>query len=257
MMSTPSKIELMRYADGEMPPAERHAVSRVLEQDPDARALVDMFRWTALKVREAISAIDFEHVPLRLRRVLLGAPKVVELPRRKPRIGVIVQLAACLAVVCLAAVWGSTLLDRPNSTDWTKPMLSLGPIEATSALGRALNELTQKQGVDIGHFRLFGVAMFEDKFGNQCQEVDVFQPARQHVPHAVVVVCRGTQGWDLVGAIHTAPALNVANPQYAGDGAQAHAAIAGVLTMLGAQGRTTLAEDRMMPTHTGGETEKK
>jgi hypothetical protein len=238
-MKRPDDEVLMAYADGELREAERRRVQEYLRTDEAARQTVEMFGWTSRVVDDAMAGVDFEDTPERLTRALNKKKKTSFWAEGwlMPALPAYPMQIAAFASIAVAVLCWSILIDRPGEK---LPTFALGAVEPSSGLATALDRTIDDGQVQFGSYRLTGVVKFDDKFGNLCQELDVFSEAVTGVPSAVLVACRSRHSkWDIVGALHTQPANQSAASNYVLNEVQAHEALGGILSMMGARQRTT------------------
>lgn len=243
-MKRPSDEILMAYADGELKGAENKSVRTFLRSDASARRTVRMFRWTALIVDEATGDVDFEIIPRRLselfgRRIPRPVQRYMRWPTR------LMQAISASIILAVAMIWAVVIVDRPIIDGLPADAnFALGKVSESSLLAAAFERSFNSERVEIDGYRLVSVQRFEDKFGDLCQELEITTADMTMPPAAVVVACRrGHQDWDIVAALHTKPTrLRATADAYVTDGAQAHEAVVGILTMIGANQRSTALE---------------
>src|SRR5690606_3777330 len=112
-MSEITRDQLMAYADGQLPPVERHSVETYLAGNPGAASDVDLLQRQSDAIRTLFGAVGAETVPPRLKPHRLDA----ELGGRRRRHWGRAAVAVLLVGLGLGAGWlARPLLDaRPAS----------------------------------------------------------------------------------------------------------------------------------------------
>jgi hypothetical protein len=266
-MIRPTDETLMAYADGYLDRESRHAVERHLVADAVARRTVRHMTMVKLLTQEAYGEHDFtagvDRLADRIRRmpVARSACAVPAPPRRlhvdfswltgaltfAAPVGAGMAAGMLATFVTLAVV--APHRSVPGAGTGAGVDLALGTVPPTSPLARALDAASRPVADAVGgdvmrpasspFAQYQPVAAFKDKFGNDCMEIDAFPSASAQVPSAVVVACRGPDAvWAVQGAVSTKAQRAETRP-YVEDATQAHDAMSGILSLLGATQRTS------------------
>lgn len=232
---------LMAYADAALRGEERRLIEAALRQDSCARRRVALFRLTADLARHAFAEPMWRDPPLRLVDTLLVSklelrvkkaawPQLTLYPGKSWRP---VALAASIAAIA-AALGSYVMLLPPADHD-----VSLGPVKQGSTLAAVLD--TYQSGLTGTNAQFALVATLKDNRGNACLKVDVFDQRPAAVPSAVLVACRDeSRRWIVVGAVRPKSVDSArVEPYYVPTDDAAHAALAGVLNMIGATQRAS------------------
>jgi anti-sigma factor RsiW len=243
---------LVAYADNQLSDDMRRAVEHVLLVDSEARHTVALFKLSACHVRQSIEGIDFSGVPAWF--VALLAPKDARWSRdwvtkslrtgKWPIIGV--AMAACLVLAVAIATEG-TIVDRGEGP--SQRLAVLGEVPRASVLAEALDHLvlTGVEWTGPDRSRATEIASFRDRFGNQCREVELFSARDSDVPAQVLIACRGrSDRWAVVGAVANEVAGAPVDAHYAISEEAARSSLDSILSLLGAQQRTSAAERKTM-----------
>jgi len=145
-MSRFSDETLMAYADGALPPAEAAEVGAALENDAEARAVVESFRSTATLARAAFADMAAEPVPDTLVRTVLGteapAASVTNFtPARKARPPLWRSMLPLAASIVLALGLVAALFLRQSAPVLQGPVMALGPVPSGAALAEIVGAL--------------------------------------------------------------------------------------------------------------------
>ncbi len=125
----------------------------------------------------------------------------------------------------------------------------LGKVPPTSSLADALHHIAQTGGAWTGpdHWRATEIAAFRDRFGNECREVELFSAPDGAVPAQVLIACRGAaEQWTVVGAVANEVTAVSRDAYYVPTEREARSSLESILSMLGAQQRTSAAERKTM-----------
>lgn len=247
---------LVAYADNQLIGEKRRAVEHVLAVDEESRHTVALFKLTGYHVRLAFAGIDFTGVPAWFDALFrsngnpaAGARKNCgRMFSRWPKFNL--ALAACLLMgICIGSL---TSTGKPVS-DRSERLVALGELPAASALATALDHVAETGADWTGpdRWRATGIASFRDRFGNECREIELYAALGGEVPAQFVVACRGgADKWTVVGAVTNqvsgAPVSNSAiEAYYAPTEEEARSPLESILSMLGAQQRTSTADRKM------------
>lgn len=178
-MTRPDDLQLMAYADGELPPEETATVEAWLARDPQARATVAAYRESATLVRAAFQSGSEAELPPALEAAVRragAADKVV--PFRRPSPGrwlpstrQLLPLAASLALI---AAIGGLWLGREAPGDSLSVALATVPAGAEASI---------EDGTSL---RLRATFQLAD--GRWCREFERIDAATE----AEGVACRGS-----------------------------------------------------------------
>lgn len=246
---------LVAYADAQLRGEELRSVQRQIANDSGAQRSILLFKLTGQYVRQVFAEIDFSGAPSRLaanierpqrRHVLAKLPSKVS-PRGRLNswhLGVPLAASIFLAVgVGIGARWHESSIG-------SHPATTLGVVSPTAYQALAI-EKANHTGVEWtapDGTRVVDIADFKDRFGNLCRELELYTPANQEIPAELIVACRtGAGNWSIVGAVSTAAATQSGHSFYVPSEDQARSSLDSVLSMLGAQQRTSAAE-RKYPT---------
>lgn len=164
---------LMAFLDGELEGAERDAVERALQDDPDLRAKLDMQQRLRSTLKDHYDPAATEEVPERL-LALLGATaerddeKVVSLSavRERKRSPVWRNFGAIAATLAIGLIAGHLIPQRASGPFATQN----GVLVAQGGLADALEtQLASAQGADTA--TRIGVT-FPDREGRLCRTFD-------------------------------------------------------------------------------------
>jgi len=252
-MTRLSDETLMAYADGTLDADTHRKVERQLMRDAAARHLVHLMSLVRVLVQTAYGERDFTSGSERLIRTIEGAGARVA-PKRSsgPKLSLALLLggsavgAAMAASLATALVLDSGLVRSDGDAD----ALAIGPLARRTELAQALERMENPASLPYrtgsAHFQQ--VAAFKDKFGNACHEVDAFTPGQFRVPNAVLVACRvPDDGWRLVSIVSTRPGSPGRSRLYVDSENEAHQALTGILSMIGATSRTTAIDTEIRP----------
>lgn len=241
---------LVAYADNQLTSANRRAVEQVLAVDPEARHTVALFKLSALQVRQCFDALDFGGVPSWFKILMARTDQcdprnaAVQSARKFPKFGV--AMAACLV---FGALIGHVTRTQPVPEAGSSGLSVLGDVGRGSVLEEALNHVAQTgtewTGPDLWRATL--IASFRDRFGSECREVELHSARGGAVPAQVFVACRGASSrWTVVGAASNEVMTAPINAYYVPTEGEARSSLNGILSMLGAQQRTSAAERKTM-----------
>lgn len=275
-MTRPSDETLMAFADGALPPDEHARVAALIDNDPEARATVELYRRSSSMVRGAYddalrapppaTIIDMimrepavTPVATTVENVAHGSPgtgataegKVVPFapraPRRLPAPGYRVPLAAALALtVGLATGWSLGGIRGPDAGGVA---LGVGAVPAQSRLATLL-ETKPSYAPLISDFngtphQVMVVATFSDRLGRNCREVEVAKPDQSGQVAGLAVACRQPSGqWSIEGAslVASAPESTAVKPA---SGLRL-GPVESILQGLGASGALSPAEEKAL-----------
>jgi hypothetical protein len=243
---------LIAYADNQLSGDARRAVEHVLAVDSEARHMVALLRLSAWHVREVFDAIDFSGVPVWL-DALLGRDGTSRTDGRQPGARRVRQwpklgfaLAACLV---LGLSIGSVATVERSGHDHEQKLAVLGEVPRSSILAEALDHVVETGGAWTGpdRWRAAEVARFRDRFGKECREVELFSAREGDIPAQVLIACRGaTHRWTVVGAVANEVSEAPVYAHYVASEDEARSSLDSILSLLGAQQRTTAAERKTM-----------
>ena len=149
---------LMRYADGELSPAEARRVDEALKDDSDLRSRLAVFTSTASMVRSAFPIDEDEPIDPRLIAAITAPPR----QRRLWQVGV-PAMAASLALVVGLGV-GSELLNNSGGSG------GLPSLDGEAGFQQAME--TQRSGATLvtASGDVTPVLTFQDENGQYCRE---------------------------------------------------------------------------------------
>lgn len=221
----PTDEMLLAYADGTLSAEEAALVSRMLESDPQSRALVESLRRSGLLAAEAYAYVLDEPVPERLVATVLGAAparpggEVVSLEARRARRSWAHPALSAMAAALLLSLGTFTgfLVGQRQEGPADHVQLSLGKLPAKSKLAQLLETRRSNDPVTIGGVHgetpreAMIVGTIRDGAGRVCREIELISPEQSGpggaLPGAVAgaIACRGKDGrWSVEGAVQIA-----------------------------------------------------
>jgi hypothetical protein len=243
---------LLAYADNQLSGDAHLAVEQVLAVDADARHMVAILRLSSWRLRQYFDAIDFTGVPAwfdtlmkqdQIKPVdgwLRREPRV----RQWPKLGL--ALAACL--VLGIAIGSTTNLNRPGDENQRR-LAVLGDVPHSSTLALALKHVSEtgREWKGPDRWRATEIASFRDRFGNECREVELFSARDGVIPAEILIACRGgADRWTVVGAVANEVTESPSKAHYVASEGEARSSLDSILSLLGAQQRTSAADRKTM-----------
>lgn len=188
----PTDEELMAFADGALDAASMERIARLVANDPELAATVEMYRKSAERVREVRDALDAEPVPDALRQSIetmiasstsptetLARPpaeNVLSFRPRQPaaspprqRVWAMPMAAALLAVV--GGVVG--YMAGRDVTGSAAPSLAAVGEALPAAVGSVLASSASGSEVTLAEGRLRMISTVRSKSGNLCREFEL------------------------------------------------------------------------------------
>ncbi len=242
---------LVAYADNQLNLEKRRAVEQVLAVDPEARHTVALFKLSACQVRECFNRFDFTGIPGWFDALSYhtdhnrkaGRSEFAMRLRIWPRLAV--AAAACLVV----GVAVGQLVRQHQPASMATGLAILGELPRTSVLADALDHVAETGADWTGpdRWRATEIASFRDRFGNECREVELYSARGGVVPAQVFIACRGSSArWTVVGAVANEVTARSYDDYYVPTESEARSSLDSVLSMLGAQQRTSAADRKTM-----------
>jgi len=213
---------IVAYVDGELDAAHLREIETLLENDPEARALADAFRQSALLAKQAYAGMENEPVPARLidtvmkiappagAEVVAFAPKSARAPIL-PTGGLrraLMPLAA--SVVALMAGFSGGMLFQADRGGPAAIQPASAPVPESeelfeSALIRALAigqrnipvPYRNSQAGELGRVTLLGPAG-NSSFAVACEVFERQVTAGQTPATSRGIACRSGKGWDFM-----------------------------------------------------------
>lgn len=187
-MNSPDIEQLMAYADGELDPVQAQAVERLLQDDPEARAIVERFRQTREQLAPGLDPLLDEPVPQRLIDAIRQHPGPA--PAAEPLATPPVARPAAndrwywpsLATAASVALVVGLVAGR-----WWGDGATAGP----DTLAQALQTLPSGQVLRAGATQVMPLASFRAADGQVCREFE--QSAQGRQTHGIA--CRDGQQW--------------------------------------------------------------
>lgn len=229
-MDRRTETEIAAWLDGELAPEDRARVGRLIETDPEARALAERLSRNDALLREAFAAPLQEPVPQRLASALRDPPaepegRVVRLADRRRTVWRPAAMAAGLALV--VGFGAGAALNLGGGVE-TVGGLAVGA--ASDPIAAALE--TARSGEALADVR--PLASFETDAQGVCREFETLGPGG--APAGQGLACRNAEhGWRVLVAADIGPEA-AAEPDgaFAPAGGAATDATSSVLDALGA-----------------------
>lgn len=188
-MKTHDIEQLMAYADGELDPLQTQQVERLLQGDPEARAVVERFRRTRAHLAPGLDPLLDEPVPQRL----------IDAIRQHPGAPVAAATPATALPVARAAAndrWYWPSLATAASVALVVGLVAGqwwggGASADTGALAQALQTLPSGQVLQVGATQVMPLASFRAADGQVCREFEQSAHGRQ----AHGIACRDGEQW--------------------------------------------------------------
>lgn len=242
---TPFRDEiLVAYADGELSEEMRQAVDQVIKTDIETLRTVWMFERTRDYVRRAFFELDFKAARPWTKRLgqNSGKSSAAALWRIAKPFHVL-PIAACALLAVLA---GRMHFQGEGSAD---ALTALGPLTPSSRLNDAFDRISVS-GAEVQlprDRRLVAIASFQDRFGQDCREAELYDAVSHSIPAQLIVACRSqAQFWSIMGAVSINVPSSRIRATYVPSEEQARTALDSVVQMLGGQHRTTSADRKIL-----------
>lgn len=221
----PTDEMLLAYADGTLSAEEAARVSRMLEDDPESRGLVESMRRSGVLAAEAYAHVLDEPVPERLVAAVLGASAArpsgdeVSLEARRARRTWAHPALTAMAAALLLTLGTVTiyLVGQRQQGPVDQGQLSLGKLPAGSQLAQLLEARRSNDPVTIGGAHgdapreAMIVGTIRDGAGRVCREIELISPGQSGAGSASpggvagAIACRGKDGrWSIEGAVQIA-----------------------------------------------------
>lgn len=252
----------MAFADGALSSEERIAVERLLENDPEARRMVAMFKETRALAREAFEipadAPALAGLAERIRAHPTssaaqatdeGGGRVVSfdearrartaaINRRPQSIAWAASIALLVGVGCGLLIGRVGLPSMPAGKE-----LALGPVAAKSELAQLLERRPSGEPVN----RKLVVTTFKDRLDRVCREIEILGRTQPAQPELAGVACRQPDGsWIVEGAARITTSTTPGDPGFVPSGANEKDALTSLLNLLGAKPALTAEEERVL-----------